>query len=217
MASQAIENYLKAVAYLEEAGSTVSTTSLSAHLGVKPASVTGMLKRMRDLSLIRYRPYKAISLTARGRTEATKVIRRHRLIELFLVDVLGLGWDKVHAEADRLEHVVSDEVVERMNELLGKPSHDPHGAPIPRSNGTIERTGRVRLSSLTQDESGVISEVDDREPELLRYLEKHGIRPGQEIRVISKELGGVITMALHKKKVVIGQSVADKILVEKIV
>jgi DtxR family Mn-dependent transcriptional regulator len=186
--SSAIEDYAKAIYALQErAGDTVATNALAERLGVTPGSASGMVKRLGELGLVSHRPYHGVSLTEDGRRVALEVIRHHRLLELYLTESLGVPWDRVHAEAEVLEHVLSDELEELIAAKLGDPTHDPHGDPIPtRELKIVERPTRS-LRSLEAGDSGVFARVSDSDPEMLRYLSERGIAPGEECEIVEKQ------------------------------
>jgi DtxR family transcriptional regulator, Mn-dependent transcriptional regulator len=186
--SSAIEDYAKAIYALHErAGDTVATNALAERLGVTPGSASGMVKRLGELGLVSHRPYHGVSLTEDGRRVALEVIRHHRLLELYLTESLGVPWDRVHAEAEVLEHVLSDELEELIAAKLGDPTHDPHGDPIPtRELKIVERPTRS-LQSLEAGDSGVFARVSDSDPEMLRYLSERGIGPGEECEIVEKQ------------------------------
>ncbi|MBN2227135.1 MAG: metal-dependent transcriptional regulator [candidate division Zixibacteria bacterium] len=214
MITASVENYLKAVYYLQEESGDVSTSKLSELLKIRPASVTGMIKKMAGINLLVYQPYRTIKLTAKGRREALKILRRHRLIESFLVEIMGLPWNRVHQEAEKWEHVVSDDVVERMAQLLGNPKHDPHGAPIPNKHGAVTPSKNISLAEFPVAVDGIIAEVDDKNAELLRYLAQNGIRPGVRLRIISVEAaGGVMTITVAGKKRILSEKAAHKVYI----
>jgi DtxR family transcriptional regulator, Mn-dependent transcriptional regulator len=181
--SPAIEDYLKAIYTLGRTQPQVTTSLLADHLGFKPASVTGMLKTMADLHLVAYTPYYGVELTPAGERIALEVVRHHRLIELYLVEALGYGWDEVHDEAERLEHHISEKLEARIAAHLGEPNFDPHGDPIPTLEGTLPAGPDVRLGDLAVGESGSITRVRDQHPERLRYLADLGLVPGANIEV----------------------------------
>ncbi len=186
--SSAIEDYAKAIYALEErAGEAVSTNALAERLGVTAASASGMVKRLGELGLVEHRPYRGVSLTEPGRRVALEVIRHHRLLELYLVESLGVPWDRVHQEAEVLEHVLSEELEELIAAKLGDPTHDPHGDPIPTRDLTIEETSTVSLQSLRPGNRGTFTRVSDSDPEMLRYLADRGIAPGTVFEVIDKQ------------------------------
>jgi len=183
--SPAIEDYLKAIYTLGRAQPQVTTSLLAEHLGFKPASVTGMLKTMSDLHLVSYTPYHGVELTLAGEQIALEVVRHHRLIELYLVEALGYGWDEVHDEAERLEHHISEKLEARIAAHLGEPSFDPHGDPIPTLEGWLPDGSDAHLADLVAGESGCITRVRDQHPDRLRYLADMGLVPGAIIAVVA--------------------------------
>ena len=183
--SVAIQDYLKAIYTLGRAQTQVTTSSLADHLGFKPASVTGMLKTMADLQLVAYTPYHGVELTMTGEQIALEVVRHHRLIELYLVEALGYGWDEVHDEAERLEHHISEKLEARIAAHLGEPAFDPHGDPIPTLEGRLPDGSDAHLADLAAGESGRITRVRDQHPDRLRYLADMGLVPGAIIAVIA--------------------------------
>jgi len=183
--SPAIEDYLKAIYTLGRAQSQVTTSLLAEHLGFKPASVTGMLKTMSDLRLVAYTPYHGVELTTAGEQVALEVVRHHRLLELYLVEVLGYSWDEVHDEAERLEHHISEKLEARIAAHLGEPAFDPHGDPIPTLEGQLPARPDALLADLATGESGCITRVRDQHPDRLRYLADMGLVPGAIIEVIA--------------------------------
>jgi DtxR family Mn-dependent transcriptional regulator len=183
--SPAVEDYLKAIYTLGRSQAQVTTSLLAEHLGFKPASVTGMLKTMADMNLVSYTPYHGVELTTTGERIALEVVRHHRLIELFLVQALGFSWDEVHDEAERLEHHISEKLEARIAAVLGEPTFDPHGDPIPSLEGTLPADKGARLADLTVGEHGCISRVRDQQPERLRYLADLGLVPGAQLEVVA--------------------------------
>ncbi len=176
---QAIEDYLKSIYHLAQTESPVSTSRLAEEREVKPASVTGMLKRLADLHLVYYEKHRGVTLTPAGEKIALEVIRHHRLIELYLIEALGFTWDEVHEQADILEHVISEKLEERIAAALGYPQFDPHGAPIPSKSGAVAQINHYPLTELPVGVAGRISRIaDDSNSDLLRYLAEHGLRPG---------------------------------------
>jgi DtxR family Mn-dependent transcriptional regulator len=180
------EDYLKLIWNAQEwPDGSISTNEIAESLAVTPSSVSANLKKLARDGLIDYEPYGSISLTPSGREVAVLVVRRHRVLETFLVEHLGLGWDEVHAEAHSLEHAVSDFVVDRMDQVLGHPTCDPHGDRIPRADGSIprsaERSAAVRLSEMDPGAHGRVIRISDHEPEILQYLKKHAISVGTRI------------------------------------
>jgi DtxR family Mn-dependent transcriptional regulator len=186
MYSEAVQDYLKAVYKLSEREERVTTTALAQRLEVAPASVTNMLKRLKAMRLVDYEPYHGAKLTLDGRRVALELIRRHRLAESYLAEELHVPWHQVHTEAERLEHALSGKVLERMDDVLGHPSTDPHGAPIPTAEGTVAPSARTRLSELKAGQTGVVAEVIDYDPALLRQLGRLGLYPGIEVRLVAR-------------------------------
>ena len=185
--TSAIEDYAKAIYALERRGSEpVTTNALADRLGVTAGSASGMLKRLGELGLAEHRPYHGVSLTEEGRRLALEVMRHHRLLELYLVESLGVPWDRVHAEAEVLEHVLSEELEELIATKLGDPTHDPHGDPIPTRELHIEERTTRSLQSLSAGDRGVFTRISDSDPEMLRFLAQRGIAPGDELEVIDK-------------------------------
>jgi DtxR family Mn-dependent transcriptional regulator len=180
----AISAYLRAVYLLGEEGGAVTTQRVAAELGVAGPSVTNMAKRLNGLGLLRHTPYQGVELTEAGERVAVQVTRRHRLLELYLVEALGYRWDEVHAEADRLAHDVSDELAARIEAALGHPTRDPHGDPIPSRNGTIAAVPGLRLLDLEPGTAADVRRVSDRDPERLRYLGEIGLSPGTAVEVL---------------------------------
>jgi DtxR family transcriptional regulator, Mn-dependent transcriptional regulator len=186
--SPAVQDYLKAIHALEErGGEAVRTTALAARVGVTPGSATGMVKKLVGDGLVRHRPYRGVELTPEGRRVALDVIRHHRLLELFLVRELGVPWDRVHDEADALEHAVSDQVVELIAAKLGHPDFDPHGDPIPTRDRSVPRRESVPLASLEPGSTGTFVRVSDSDAEMLRFLAERGIGPGDSFEVLEKQ------------------------------
>jgi len=188
MRSAAIEDYAKAIYALElREGEAVSTNALAGRLGVTPASASGMVKRLGELGLVEHEPYRGVLLTEHGRRVALEVIRHHRLLELYLVKTLGVPWDRVHEEAEVLEHVLSEELEELIAAKLGDPTHDPHGDPIPTRELMIEEGTTQSLQSLEGGAQGTFTRVSDSDPEMLRFLADRGIAPGDRLEVVDKQ------------------------------
>ncbi|RMD90981.1 MAG: metal-dependent transcriptional regulator [Calditrichaeota bacterium] len=212
-----MEDYLKIIYKLSETKGKVTTNAISERLGISQASVTGMLKKLSELKLIRYTPYYGVELSQAGKKIALEVIRHHRLLELYLAEALGFTWDKVHEEAERLEHVISEEFEEKMAEFLGHPSTDPHGAPIPSKDGAIEKRSLIPLSKIEAGNRVEIKQVSDRDPEMLRYLGKIGIYPEVVIDVLEKvPFGGSLLVQVGKNKHYLGEGLTNNIFVEPI-
>jgi DtxR family Mn-dependent transcriptional regulator len=186
--SSAVQDYAKAVYALEQRGEgPVSTNDLAARLGVTPASATSMVKRLDGLGLVSHVPYRGVKLTSDGRRLALEVLRHHRLLELYLAETLDVPWDRVHEEAEVLEHVLSEELEELIAAKLGNPTHDPHGDPIPSVDGHVEERATSSLQELSPGARGVFVRVSDSDPEMLRYLAGRGIAPGAALEVIERQ------------------------------
>ena len=186
--SSAVEDYAKAIYALQERDNqSVSTTALAERLGVTAASASGMVKRLGELGLVSHRRYHGVLLTDAGRRVALEVIRHHRLLELYLVESLGVPWDRVHQEAEVLEHVLSEELEELIAAKLGDPTHDPHGDPIPSRELTIEEAITASLESLEPGDRGTFARISDSDPDMLRYLAERGIAPGDELEVVERQ------------------------------
>lgn len=182
--TSSMEDYLKAAYRLEQDGGTVTTLRMAEELGLSGPSVTNMVKRLDELKLVVHNRYHGIALTASGRSVALEVIRHHRLLELYLSEALGFNLDEVHAEAERLEHHVSEELESRIEQVLGFPQFDPHGDPIPGRDGDLPTIADSALETMAVGDEGRVSRVSDRDPERLRYLFGLGIKPGSHIRVV---------------------------------
>ena len=194
--SQAVEDYCKAIFTLEaRAQEPVSTNALAERLAITAGSVSAMLRKLDELGLIDHVPYRGVTLTAKGRRVALEVIRHHRLLELFLAETLQMPWDRVHDEAEVLEHVLSEELEELIAAKLGHPTADPHGDPIPSADLELAETPTLPLDSLQPGDRGVFVRVSDADPEMLRYLAGRGISPGDELRVIEHQpFGGPLVV-----------------------
>ncbi len=214
MLSRSIEDYIKAIYSLAAEHQRASTKQIAQRLGVKMASVTGMVKHLAAEGYVKHTPYYGVQLSARGEAVALGLIRRHRLIELFLTRTLGLPWDEVHNDAEVLEHVMSDRLVERIYELLGFPEFDPHGSPIPRKDGSIAPQRGVRLDELTIGQQGTLVEVSDSDPEFLRYLTGLKLNIGSEVRVCDRApFNGPITLAVGSRTIAIGHEAGARVRV----
>ncbi len=183
----AVEDYLKAIYTLETGGAAASTTALAVRLAVSPAAVSGMVRKLAALGLVDHTRYRGVRLTERGRRVALEVIRHHRLLELYLVESLGMGWDEVDAEAEVLEHVLSEQLEELIAAKLGHPTLDPHGDPIPSRELTITDSESRSLYALEPGEQGTFVRVSDSDPEMLRYLGERRIAPGALVEVIERQ------------------------------
>ncbi len=186
--SEAVENYSKAIYALEQRdGGPVSNNALASRLGVTPASASSMVKKLGELGLAAHVPYKGVSLTERGRRMALEVLRHHRLLELYLAETLGVPWDRVHDEAEILEHVLSEELEELIATKLGDPTHDPHGDPIPNRELKIDEGKTASLAQLDVGARGRFVRISDSNPDMLRYLAERGITPGDPLEVVDKQ------------------------------
>lgn len=214
MLSQAVQDYLKTIYKLEETGA-VSTTAIAKELNISGASVTGMLKRLSTMKLVDYNSYKGVKLTAEGTKIALEIIRHHRLLELYLKQALGFSLEKVHEEACRLEHVISQEFIDKIDEILGKPEFDPHGHPIPSKEGVIHDTNEQVLSNFLSGDMVIIKRLSDFDPEMLAYFEKKGLVPNVVLKIIDKApFNGPITAFYNGETQIIGNEVARNIYVE---
>jgi DtxR family Mn-dependent transcriptional regulator len=215
MLSEAVQDYLKTIYTLQEQGGAVSTSALAEAMGVAAASATGMVKKLAGLKLARHSPYQGVVLTKAGQKMALEVIRHHRLLELYLAEALGYSWDKVHAEAERLEHVISEEFEEKIFEALGRPTRDPHGDPIPAKDGTLVAGSHERLSDMEPGATGVIRRVSDSDAEMLRYLGTRGLVPDAAVEIVEKApFNGPITVRTGETSHVLGRDLASRIQVE---
>ena len=214
--SVAIEDYAKAIFALErELAGPVSTTALAARLGVTPASASGMLRRLHEQGLVAHRRYHGVELTDEGRRVALRVLRHHRLLETYLAQSLGLPWDRVHDEAEVLEHVLSDQLEALIDTQLGHPTHDPHGDPIPSAELVLEERPCRCLASLEAGATGVLARVSDAEPEMLRYLAERGIVPGARVEVLERQpFDGPLFVRFGAAVHVLGGELARAISVE---
>lgn len=212
-----VEDYLKAIYELERGSAAAGTNDIAQLLALTPASVTGMVKRLADQGLLAYEPYRGVKLTEAGRRAALRTLRRHRVIESYLVQVLGYSWDRVHDEAERLEHAASEELVDRMAESMGEPAVDPHGAPIPARDGTIDERDYHSLSDLGEGVTARVVRVGDDNPQMLRYLFEVGIVPSVEVTVVERApFGGPISIRVNETELSIGPALAGHVLVEPI-
>ena len=211
--SQSIEDYLKAIYKLDEQGA-VSTSDVASGLGVSPASVTNMIKKLAGLDLVEHESYKGVRLTPLGRSAALEIIRHHRLLETYLREVMGYSWHQMHEEAERLEHHISEEFESKIDEMLGHPTHDPHGHPIPSLNGDISLPATLPLSAASQGHKVTVHHVSDGDPDLLVYLEEVGLMPKATLTVVEKApFDGPVTVRIDKRDEVIGQRVANEVFV----
>jgi DtxR family Mn-dependent transcriptional regulator len=214
--SVAIEDYAKAIYQLErDCGEAVSTTVLADRLGVTPGSVSAMMKRLDEMGLVAHERYRGVRLTEPGRRVALEVIRHHRLLELFLAEVLEVPWDRVHTEAEVLEHVLSEDLERLIAAKLGDPSHDPHGDPIPTAELTIDEPDTVPLEALAPGTEGLLVSISDSDPAMLRYLAERGISPGDDFSVIERQpFGGPLLVDFSGDQLAIGGALARAMRVQ---
>jgi len=211
--TRSVEDYLKAIYRLSPSGRPASTSEIAHLLELSAPSVSGMVKRLSEQGLLEHVPYKGVQLTTEGRRAALRMVRRHRLIESYLVDFLGYSWDTVHAEAERLEHAVSDTLVERMAAALGNPSFDPHGDPIPTPDGSIAELDCIPLSDIPVGRTVELRQVDESQPERLRYIASLGLRPGAIVTVTDRQpFGGPLTVESNGKRLIIGRELGQVLL-----
>jgi DtxR family Mn-dependent transcriptional regulator len=215
-ATSAVEDYAKAIYALEERGEgAVSTNALAERLGVTPGSASGMVKRLHELGLVTHVPYKGVQLTPAGARLALEVLRHHRLLELYLAEALGVPWDRVHAEAEVLEHVLSEELEELIATKLGDPTVDPHGDPIPTRDLEMPERETVALQSLQAGQAGTFVRVSDSDSEMLRYLSQRGISPGDAFSVVEKQpFDGPLFLRFGDDTHVVGGALARAMRVE---
>ncbi|MFQ6046695.1 MAG: metal-dependent transcriptional regulator [Gemmatimonadales bacterium] len=211
--TRSTEDYLKAIYMLEERGDAAQTSAIAEELDVAPPSVSGMVKRLSESGLLEHTPYHGVELTPAGRRAALRMVRRHRVLETYLTTKLGYDWDSVHQEAERLEHAVSDGLIERMAMALGNPLYDPHGAPIPTKDGIVESPEYTPLSELPVGSVAELREVSDRDSEMLRFLSSLGLRPGVSFEIVARQpFNGPVTLRLvgpPVKEQVVGHDLAQ--------
>lgn len=214
--SSAVEDYAKAIYSLERRDSgVVSTNAIAERLSVTPASASAMIKKLATLGLVRHVPYKGVELTPRGLEVALEVIRHHRLLERYLAEELGVPWDRVHDEAEVLEHVLSEELEELIAAKLGHPTHDPHGDPIPSADLVIDERPTVSLQSLEVGASGTFTRISDSDPEMLRWLAERGIAPGDDFEIEDKQpFGGPVFARFGSATHALGGGLARAMRVE---
>jgi DtxR family transcriptional regulator, Mn-dependent transcriptional regulator len=213
--NEGAENYAKALYELQEREPEgVGTTAVAQRLGVTPASASGMLKRLADEGLVEYEPYRGARLTADGERIALEVIRHHRLLELFLAEVLGMPWDRVHEEAEVLEHHISEELEELIAAKLGEPVLDPHGDPIPDRDLAVSADDSIALTELEPGEEGVFTRVSDSDASMLRYLAERSIQPGATLLVKGREpFGGPVMVEIESRTHPLGAELAESMRV----
>ncbi|MCC7044083.1 MAG: metal-dependent transcriptional regulator [Acidobacteria bacterium] len=220
--SQTVENYLKTI-YLAQSAAADATAlvpmgQLASALGVVPGTATTMMKALAESGLVHYEPYMGVRLTPSGEKLATLVLRRHRLVELFLVKVLGMSWAEVHDEAERLEHAVSERLIDRIDDMLGRPAVDPHGDPSPTAEGTVAQTDDVDLLTAPVGVPHVVTRIVDQEPGFLRFIEEHELMPGQTIVVRHRDgMSDALRLRSESgRETTLGTRTASKVLVRPV-
>ena len=214
-ASSAVEDYAKALYALGRGHAAVSNNALAARLGVTPGSASQMVKRLVELGLAEREPYRGVRLTPAGERVALEVLRHHRLLELYLAESLGVPWDRVHEEAEVLEHAISPELSELIATKLGNPKRDPHGDPIPTRDGEIDEGATRSLAELRDGERALFTRISDSQPEMLRYLAERGIEPGTALEVRERQpFGGPITVRVAGAEHALGRELARAMRVE---
>jgi DtxR family Mn-dependent transcriptional regulator len=213
MFSQAIQDYIKAI-YKLQANGPVQTNDIAKEIGVSGASVTGMLKRLDSMKLVEYNSYKGVVLSESGNKVALEIVRFHRLLETYLREMLNYPLDRIHEEACRLEHFISEEFIEKITVQLGDPKFDPHGHPIPGRDGSIPDIPEISLSTLEPGTGYVISRLNDMDPKLLAYLESNGLMPGTTLEILEKEpFNGPLKLSYKSREKMIGYEVASNIFI----
>src|SRR4051794_7675293 len=217
--SSTVENYLKAIHQGQSALAVdqrlVPMGHVASALGVTPGTATTMVKALAESGLADYEPYSGVRLTAAGERLAGLVLRRHRLVELFLVQVMGMSWADVHDEAEQLEHAVSERLIDRIDQMLGRPTHDPHGDPIPNQEGAITARHLENLLTCPLDTSLKVTRITDQDPAFLRFIESNGLKPGERIEVTSRDdAADAVVLRQKDRPITIGARAASKLLVE---
>ena len=217
MQQASTEDYIKAVYKLEREGEKVATSSLAAQLQLTDASITDMVKKLSEKGLLKYEPYQGVGLTVKGRRMALRIVRRHRLWEMFLVKFLGFSWDQIHDEAERLEHVTSDELERRIDKALGYPAVDPHGDPIPSVDGDMDGTVYLPLANFGPGSAVRIHRVSDADPEILQHATKIGLALNTKL-VVKEKMGfdGSMVVKVGSKQKFLSQQVAGAIFVRPV-
>jgi DtxR family Mn-dependent transcriptional regulator len=217
--SSTVENYLKAIyqgqSALTDGLRLVPMGQVASALGVTPGTATTMVKALAESGLAEYEPYSGVRLSAAGERLAGLVLRRHRLVELFLVQVMGMRWDEVHDDAEQLEHVVSEKLIQRIDEMLGRPTHDPHGDPIPDPEGAIAHRHLDNLLTCPIDTPLKVTRIADQDPAFLRFIEKNDLKPGQSVQVENRDAAAdAVWLVARGQRIMIGARAASKLLVE---
>lgn len=218
MFSQSEENYLKTIYHLSLISNKgITTNAIAKKLETKASSVTDMVQKLSEKELIIYKKYQGVTLTEFGKKTAANIVRKHRLWEVFLVEKLNFSWDEVHDVAEQLEHIKSPKLINQLDALLGFPTHDPHGDPIPDKDGHVNIVDKILLSTLNKDESGVCVGVNDSSSEFLRFLDKKKITLGKKINVLEKEdFDDSLSIMINDKKFSISQKIANNLYIKKL-
>lgn len=216
MQSYSEENYLKAIYHLSTNEALVQTNAIAEQMQTKAASVTDMLKKLADKSLIAYTRYQGAKLTEKGRNAAIAIIRKHRLWEVFLVEKLKFGWDEVHDLAEELEHISSDELTKRLDDFLGYPSHDPHGDPIPDASGNFSPISALRFQQIKPGESILLKGVSLHSSSFLQHLDRLGLKIGSELRLVAiADFDQSVEVQLGERKIILSENVAKHLIIDK--
>ena len=217
MATNTVENYLKSIFHLSASQSgKVPTTRIAEHLGVKSSTVTDMIQKLKEQRLVAYTKYQGVTLTTQGKALALDIVRKHRLWEVFLVEKLGFKWDEVHSIAEQLEHIQSDELINRLDDFLDNPTRDPHGDPIPDRDGSFQQSSQQLMATLLVGETALVSRVTEDEPSLLHFLESQGLRLNAHFsvhRLVSFDGSMIVEVEGHT--VSVSQKIANHIYVIK--
>lgn len=211
------ENYLKAIYHLEsDSKKGISTNAIAKSLETKASSVTDMVKKLSEKEVVIYKKYQGVTLTELGKKTAANIVRKHRLWEVFLVERLNFSWDEVHEVAEQLEHIKSPKLINQLDSLLGFPTHDPHGDPIPDKDGNINTIDKILLSTLSKNESGLCVGVNDSSSEFLRFLDKKKITLGKKITVLEKEdFDDSLFIEIDGEKLSISKKIANNLYIKK--
>lgn len=218
MFTLAEENYLKAIYNLElNSGKDISTNAIAEQLDTKASSVTDMVKKLSDKKVVIYIKYKGVTLTDLGKKTAANIVRKHRLWEVFLVEKLNFSWDEVHEVAEQLEHIKSSKLINQLDSLLGFPTHDPHGDPIPDRDGNLKKIDKILLSKVKKNESGICVGVNDSSTEFLKFLNKKGIVIGKKITVLEKEeFDDSLLIRIKDSEIAISNKISNNIYIKKL-
>jgi DtxR family Mn-dependent transcriptional regulator len=214
--STAVGDYLKAIYKLQEGDEPVTTLALANRLGVSAASATGMVKKLATQALVEHTPYHGVRLTAQGEADALELIRHHRLLELFLTQQVGMPWGKVDAEAEALEHVISEDLEERLDEILGYPTRDPHGDPIPSRAGGVATQHLERLSQLARGDRAIVRRVSDRDAAALHRLGAANLFPGADLQVVGRSGAATLRLRVGGEEIALKASDAARVFVERV-